>query len=1180
MTSQAHLPGPGPPSCPPTAPSLLLPAFPGAALLVTSADAPGSKLIIKLKREGPVVGGTEEVPRTQTFFLTGMPLGWAAPRRDGPSGPGVHTVLVTKAVEDPGGRKPRVPETVPPARAPPPSDASFACTSKGVYENYRRWQRYKALARCHFPATPDAEALACFFIPVLRSLARLRPDMTLEDGVPRAIQEWEHSSNFERMIFYEMAEKFMEFEAEEEQQIQKMKLLAGCSQFQAPVPKPAKLTPSPATESGQQQVYIPKKSASKSRQPRRRQRRPPSTSTPGAPREIPAEAVHQYAEIMEGLETSWEEEEDEKKEQGGCRDPRDQDDGMFPDPSLLQYIDQLCSDEEFVCKVEAVIHPQFIADLLSAEKSQDPLDLVEEMEEELNLTPNQLIEKRLLALSEEERDLSVCPTSHSDSTPSQSEEEDEAGNSGKGKETSSEAIKRTSADNGVRTSQAEMPGPGTSSLLVPSSHQHVGKRDFPPKAGRASLSSSLCGSHDSQAERALPTLKNTDERETQNLQKQNQVGLNLGQGKGIPSHAQWEKISPITAENNSLPGNRSPREDTIGQGVQRPRSTAGGRKDGRQGKVKGQDETQRAPEQVSHTAKAQSCEETQLVWKNLEPAHNACGKQGVQQRNVEHEQRSQAIWEGEEHIPKGIGYTNQNINKMLLGDHTSAERALQQNLNGHGERQFEKVIGHPQDQAIRGSEDTSGRTGFDNQGTGMKSQSDNQTNQFSEQLVPLECKNQDGGQREVLRDHIPGLNSALNAALPHCGSTVSCSENLARREHQMSVPAGSGKQPDGREAKVRLPKRPQISSEKTKCTPVKIKGSSGKALRCYADNLALSTATEQDGRQPSCLPVLETDWQVNCPVFTPSVELSGCKGNHLASTDSAEVRVLKGQQPRISTEHMSFPISSGLLSPSLSVQKDAGNPEKFRKAQWLYSDQGEVTPWVGNQPGIRQTLNLKPSDCIVAVEAEGGNCGPSGDHTPVPSSSSKRAEVISPRVSNRDDENDMLNQRAERSNLLSSEGQSEEGSSGSKVRNLGQVAEMQDLLEPATEASATLLELSVGNVEGGHRYGTKGEQEVEEEDEEDEELSSFSSLLASKLSLSPPCYHTPCPKEREDTAPASPTGNGKTVSKTRHSVRVQVPQEAIVLLSKNLGAHPTIHRSHKRKSNNLGTRRSKRLRNQ
>lgn len=109
-------------------------------------------------------GNTEEMPHTQTFFLTGMPLSWTAQRREGPPAPGIRTVLLTKAGEELGARKPRGPEPAPSVRVPPPGDTSFACTSKGVYENYRRWQRYKALARRHFPATPDAEALACFFM--------------------------------------------------------------------------------------------------------------------------------------------------------------------------------------------------------------------------------------------------------------------------------------------------------------------------------------------------------------------------------------------------------------------------------------------------------------------------------------------------------------------------------------------------------------------------------------------------------------------------------------------------------------------------------------------------------------------------------------------------------------------------------------------------------------------------------------------------------------------------------------------------------------------------------------------------------------------------------------------------------------------------------------------------------
>uniref|UniRef100_A0A8C3XJR2 Nuclear Testis protein N-terminal domain-containing protein n=1 Tax=Chelydra serpentina TaxID=8475 RepID=A0A8C3XJR2_CHESE len=472
MTSQ---PRQGPPL-----PPLLLPAFPGAALLLTSPDVPGGKLIVKLKPEG-----AQEPPRAQTIILTGAPAGWPPPRRDGAPlrlqlAAGIRTILLSKAGEEPGPR-----ETPPAAvaRAPPTSDPSASCTSKGVYENYRRWQRYKALARRHFPGTPDAEALACFFIPVLRSLTRLRPELALEEGVPRAVQEWERSSNFERMIFYEMAEKFMEFEAEEELQIQKMKLLSS-SQFHPPPADPPKLPGPPAPDTGQQQVYIPKKAASKGRQPRRRQRRPPGPPAPGEPREIPPEAVRQYAEIMEGLRPSWEE---EAGEAGGRGEPQSQAQGALPDPALLQYVEQLCEDESFVCKVEAVIHPQFLAQLLSPEKRRDPLDLSEELEQELGLTPSQvplhtategepdpressclpapftqnappplvttlplspqLVEKRLLALSEDELSPLACPAPHSDSTPSQSEEEDE-GSSQKGPASRRQAMSGASHQRG------------------------------------------------------------------------------------------------------------------------------------------------------------------------------------------------------------------------------------------------------------------------------------------------------------------------------------------------------------------------------------------------------------------------------------------------------------------------------------------------------------------------------------------------------------------------------------------------------------------------------------------------------------------------------------------------------------------------------------------------------------
>ncbi|XP_068953520.1 NUT family member 1 [Petaurus breviceps papuanus] len=451
---------------------LVLSAFP-STLLVTGDGGAGpsgggaGKVIVKVKTEG----GPTEAPQTQTFILTQTALNWIVPGppRGGPEGPtprflaatNVKTILLAKAVgvaqagegEGPPPHPPLAPpptaqlapiippekawrgpdgtpgEGGPPLPRPKPSLGDLSCTSKGVYENFRRWQRYKALARRHLPQSPDAEALSCFLIPVLRSLARLKPTMTLEDGLPRAVQEWERSSNFDRMIFYEMAEKFMEFEAEEEMQIQKMQLMSGSQCL--PLPAPPKLDPPgpPVPEICQQQVYIPKKAASKSCPPRRRQRRPPRPSAPEAPKEIPPEAVKQYADIMAGLvgvphaatgEPEGKQEEEEEEE--------DEEEEAYPDPDLLSYIEELCAQDVFVSKVEAVIHPRFLAEVLSPEQQRDPLALSEELEQEEGLTLTQLVQKRLLALEEEdEEEPPSCSGAQSDSSPSPSDEEEDGG---------------------------------------------------------------------------------------------------------------------------------------------------------------------------------------------------------------------------------------------------------------------------------------------------------------------------------------------------------------------------------------------------------------------------------------------------------------------------------------------------------------------------------------------------------------------------------------------------------------------------------------------------------------------------------------------------------------------------------------------------------------------------------
>lgn len=98
-------------------------------------------------------------------------------------------------------------------------------------------------------------------------------------------------------------------------------------------------------------AYIPKKVASKARAPRRRQRKTQRPPLPEVPKEIPPEAVKEYADIMEGLVGSHlasggsdgKQEEEEEQQQ--------EEEGMYPDPGLLGYIEELCSQEVFVSKV-------------------------------------------------------------------------------------------------------------------------------------------------------------------------------------------------------------------------------------------------------------------------------------------------------------------------------------------------------------------------------------------------------------------------------------------------------------------------------------------------------------------------------------------------------------------------------------------------------------------------------------------------------------------------------------------------------------------------------------------------------------------------------------------------------------------------------------------------------------
>ncbi|KAK2110117.1 NUT member 2G [Saguinus oedipus] len=105
-----------------------------------------------------------------------------------------------------------------------------------------------------------------------------------------------------------------------------------------------------------------------------------------APEEIPPEVVQEYVAIMEELlgppvgatgELEGQREEGEAEQQG---------DGMLLDPGVLSYVDNLCSQRDFVTKVEAVIHPRFLEELLSPDPHMDFLALSQELEQEEGLT--------------------------------------------------------------------------------------------------------------------------------------------------------------------------------------------------------------------------------------------------------------------------------------------------------------------------------------------------------------------------------------------------------------------------------------------------------------------------------------------------------------------------------------------------------------------------------------------------------------------------------------------------------------------------------------------------------------------------------------------------------------------------------------------------------------------------
>ncbi|KAM8780266.1 NUT family member 2G-like [Rhynchonycteris naso] len=422
--------------------------------LITTSFTPGHTLALSTLTRTPVVagdaghssfsteahtimgqvkseGGQPQPPQTQVIVLTQAPLNCSAPGAitRGAVCPEplfleastVETIIPTMAVGSTqvreGGWCHSLPPRAPPSAiqlapivlpgnsGPTPNGASWEGgvassqakvspdDSKSTYENFQRWQCFKALARRHLPESPDADALSCFLMPALRCLSRLKPTMTLEEGIGQAMQEWHRKSNYDRMFYYDMAEEFMQFEKKEKQN---QKVL-----WKQETPRPDSHG-LPAPVAGSQPA-----SASSLATPKAQDSHAPQQlRDTQSPCDIPPEAVQEYRDIMDDLEglthsatvepgEEWEEDRKELQKQEY---------GPSQDREVMSYFNQLCSQEDFANKVlltdgllpakgttnspyllsqvEEVLDAHFLAQLLSPEASLDLLEQVETLEQE------------------------------------------------------------------------------------------------------------------------------------------------------------------------------------------------------------------------------------------------------------------------------------------------------------------------------------------------------------------------------------------------------------------------------------------------------------------------------------------------------------------------------------------------------------------------------------------------------------------------------------------------------------------------------------------------------------------------------------------------------------------------------------------------------------------------------
>ncbi|KAL7855707.1 hypothetical protein AOLI_G00193110 [Acnodon oligacanthus] len=226
--------------------------------------------------------------------------------------------------------------------------------SQKLYENYRLWQIYCEVAKSVYTSSPDVEALACFFIPVIRSVTLQCPEIPFSEAVKTAVSEWEKHSNFDRMEYYHIAQRFMDF-AEEKLKRQRAEEEARAIQ------EPANHQQIPILkheQSVKSTGYHLRKSSAGSRGAKGGARTPPGGQTlRRGVQDLAEEALREYSEIMVVLET---------KNNGGSEEVHD---GDEEEGSFAEYLNELCSQKKFVSEVGAEIDMAYISSLLSSDSN-------------------------------------------------------------------------------------------------------------------------------------------------------------------------------------------------------------------------------------------------------------------------------------------------------------------------------------------------------------------------------------------------------------------------------------------------------------------------------------------------------------------------------------------------------------------------------------------------------------------------------------------------------------------------------------------------------------------------------------------------------------------------------------------------------------------------------------------